>query len=128
MCGGINIGGALSHAFSSGSKALATVATGGLNEVASVAERNNPVARKKRLADEALTAQNQASADAQSSDAALQVRNNQALQAEAVATRRRRAAQSLLRQGNPALDMTDGSAGPSNLARGQAYSVRPSLG
>lgn len=89
-------------------------------------KENNPVARKKRQADEAMAQADADKAAGNAADLAGRTLNNQALQAEAVAARRRKSAQSLLAASGPnaQIDGMDGS----NLSRGRAYGVRSSLG
>ena len=87
--------------------------------------KNNPQERKQRKEAEAISAQDKQAADNQAADLAAQTNNNQAVQAEAVAGRRRKAAQSLLGQGSPG---RDDAYGNSTLARAGATGVRATLG
>lgn len=98
-----------------------------LGKVDPIFNKNNPVERKKRIADEQMQEADRKAAEAKAGDLAAQTSNNQALQAEAVASRRRKAAQSLLGSAGPNAAVDDVVAG-SNLSRGRAYAVRSSLG
>lgn len=91
-------------------------------------DKNNIVERKKRLANEEIAAADARSASDRAADLAEQTSNNQALQAEAVAMRRRKAAQSLLAAAGPNAAVDEQMAGQSNLSRGRAYGIRSSLG
>lgn len=82
---------------------------------------NNPHERRQRLESEQIAQADRRVEINKQQDLADQTTGNQAVQAEAVATRRRKAAQSLLGAGGPSDETFDGS---STLARGRATGVR----
>lgn len=98
-----------------------------LGKVDPIFNKNNPVERAKRQAQEKIDQDNKDAADAKAAEVATATSNNQTLQAESVATRRRKAAQSLLAKANPQSDVDDVANG-TVMGRGQAYATRPSLG
>lgn len=144
MCGGGGFGGfigsvvhSIGDAISSGgSAAIDAPNTALLNPLSNegkkldtAVRKDNPISRAKRKAGEAeaqmIADEDRKAAEANAALLSTEQNNNQTLQAETVALRRRKAAQSLLRLGSGARPDEEGSvAGNSNLARGAAYGVR----
>ena len=88
-----------------------------------MAAKNDPIQRRRRQANDASSEADLQALEATQATQAGLISSNQAVQAEAVATRRRKAAQSLLAANGPNAEIDD--LGRSTLARGRAYGARP---